>query len=212
MRAFLLFLAWVGVALPAFAKGVQLDIQGKALTATYHHEVSTAGIQSMSHLKVPSWAKEEPGLTLFEYQLAANFDMGLNQTDPKGPVRVWPTIIHVNFAVLKLDVYVSSQYPEGSCQYRVVMAHERTHAAINGRIYWKYRKLLKKELARLGLPTASHPWTATTEAEGRERIRERIKPVVDRIEARFYAELKRENAKIDTRANYAKTSQKCKGW
>ena len=187
-------------------------VEGGAVPTVYHHEYSTAQIESMSAIKAPSRAAHEPGLTLFEYEVSSQYDLALRSNRPAGPYRFWVKTLNVQFKITRMDVYVSSQYPEGSCQYNVVLAHENTHVSINQRLYRKHMGLLRSALARAALPTASHPWTAGSQAQAEAALDARIKPLLKRIEQGFAAEDRRENAKIDTTASYRRTSAKCPNW
>ena len=187
-------------------------VQSGAVPTAYHHEYSTAQIESMSAIKAPSRAAHEPGLTLFEYEISSQYDLALRSRSPQGPYRFWVKTLNVQFKINRMDVYVSSQYPVGSCQYNAILAHENTHVSINQRLFRKYLGFLRSELARAALPTPGHPWTAASQDQAEAALDARIKPILKNVEARFAAEDRRENAKIDTPASYRRTSAKCKDW
>ena len=213
----LLAVCWA-LAIPsgaARAKGSSiLHVTGKVLQPTYHHEYDTARIQAMSGIRAPSRAAQEPGLTLFEYELSSQYEMGEKAKDPRGPFRIWAKSIQVNFSMTRMEVFVSSQYPVGSCQYAAILAHENTHVAINERVFKKYKAILEGQLRRVerSLPSLARPLRAGSEAQGEAALDQKLKPLFQSLEARFAAEVKRENAKIDTPASYARTQAKCKGW
>ncbi|HVZ81361.1 MAG TPA: hypothetical protein VHE12_11295 [bacterium] len=200
------------LAAPCLGAGTPLVIKSKVVPTSYHHEYSTAQIESMSSIKAPSRAAHEPGLTLFEYELSFNYDLNLRSERPGGPYRFWVKTLNLEFNVNRMEVFVSSQYPVGSCQYRAILDHENTHVAINTRTFKKYLALLKKELSRTALPTSRRTWTAADQARAQAAVDARIKPILDRIQKEFAAEDRRENAKIDTPASYRRTSAKCGDW
>lgn len=209
-----LLIALMGVVITssAEAKGSSpFQLGGRSLKPTYHHEMNTQQIESMGHIKAPSRASQEPGLTLFEYEISSQYEMQ-ERVRANGPLKVWAKSVLVNFSVTRLDVYVSSQYPVGSCQYQAVLGHENTHVSINERVFRKYRQLLARELRRIAVPTQVHPLAVTTEAEGEAFLDGKIKPVLARFEKDFAGEVKRENAKIDTPASYARVQRKCGNW
>jgi hypothetical protein len=196
----------------AGAKGASLfQLGGHSLRPTYHHELSTAQIEGMSQIKAPSRNSQEPGLTLFEYEVSSQYEMA-ERSRANGPLKIWAKSIHINFFTTRMDVYVTSQYPVGSCQYQAVLDHENTHVAINQRIFQKYHKLLAGELRRITVPTQAHPMIVTNEAEGEAFLDSKIKPLLARFQERFAGEVRRENAKIDTPASYARVQSKCKNW
>lgn len=209
-KVFLAFFLF-GAAANLWAK-TPLVVQSHVVPTTYHHEYSTAQIESMSAIKAPSRAAHEPGLTLFEYEFSSQFELSLQARRPEGPYQYWIKTLNVRFDVNRMDVYISSQYPVGSCQYNAVLGHENTHVSINSRLFKKYLRLVRAQLARVPLPTRKHPWTAATQAQAEADLDGRIKPIMKRFEENFAAEDRRENAKIDTPASYARTSAKCRDW
>jgi hypothetical protein len=190
-----------------------IRVTGNLLPPTYHHEYSTAQIEAMSGIQAPSRAAHEPGLTLFEYEVSSQYEMSEKGRSATGPLLIWAKSVGVNFSITRMEVYVSSQYARGSCQYQAVLAHENTHVAINERAYKKYRALLIQALGRdRALPTRDHPMRVSSEQEGEDILDRHIKGILTPLEERFQAEDKRENAKIDTPASYARTQAKCRDW
>jgi hypothetical protein len=219
-REILLF-AWM--AIPVFLCGPVvlaagdrpplIRVTGNLLPPTYHHEYSTAQIEAMSGIQAPSRAAHEPGLTLFEYEVSSQYEMSEKGQSAAGPLLIWAKSVGVNFSITRMEVYVSSQYPRGSCQYQAVLAHENTHVAINERVYKKYRTLLVRALGRdRALPTRAHPLRVSSEQEGEDILDRHIKGILTPLEERFRMEDKRENAKIDTPASYARTQARCRDW
>lgn len=189
-----------------------LNILGHAVPVVYHHEFNTAQIEGMSGIRAPSRNAREPGLTVFETEMSLSDDLEFESTQATGPFRAWVKRADVDFSMKRLEVYVSSQYPVGSCQYRAVLAHENDHVSINRRTYQRYLKKLKKELGRLALPTRSRPWVVRTQQEASDRVSAMLRSVRDRVETEFMSENRRLNAKIDTLASYRRVSAKCKNW
>ncbi len=74
---------------------------------TYHHEYSTEQIESMSGLRAPSRAAQEPGLTLFEYEVSSQYEMSEQGRSPNGPLLIWAKSIDVNFSITRMEVYVA---------------------------------------------------------------------------------------------------------
>ncbi len=190
-----------------------IRVTGNLLRPTYHHEYSTEQIEAMSGIQAPSRAAQEPGLTLFEYEISSQYEMTELGPNFNGPLRAWAKSIDVRFTVTRMEVYVSSKYPRGSCQYETVLAHENTHVAINERVFKKYKAMLIRALKMdRDLPTRAHPLRASSEQDAEEILDRNLKGVLNPLEARFQAEDRRENAKIDTPSSYARTQAKCRDW
>ncbi len=207
----ILALLFSGSVLPAQA--AFLNFTGTFLKPTYYHNYSTEQIESMSHIYRSSRAMHEPGLTAFENEVQHNVEVAGMNYGPGKPLVVWADSVHVDFSITKMNVYVSSQFPEGSCQYRVVLAHENTHVAINDRAFVKYQSLMKRALQRdRSIPTKAHPIRVGSMEEGKSVIEKRIEGIIVPIFNRFKEEVLRNNAKIDTPASYRRTQAQCSHW
>lgn len=112
--------------LAAMSDSQLIHVTGNLLRPTYHHEYSTEQIEGMSGLQAPSRAAQEPGLTLFEYEISSQYEMTESGPNPNGPLRVWAKSIDVNFSITRMEVYISNKYPRGSCQYQTILGHENT--------------------------------------------------------------------------------------
>lgn len=206
---------WMVLVFGSLAGGLwagPLHILGHAVPVVYHHEFNTAQIEGMSGIKAPSRNAREPGLTVFETEMSLSDDLEFESTQAAGPFRAWVKVADVDFSMKRLEVYISNQYPAGSCQYRAVLAHENDHVSINRSTYQRYLKKLKKELGKLALPTRSRPWVVRTQQEASDRVGAMLRSVRDRVEREFMLENRRLNAKIDTLASYRRVSAKCKNW
>lgn len=207
----LLFPALAGLCGPAGA--VPLQVTGTLVRPTYYHGYSTAQIEAMSRIRVPSRASHEPGLTRFEHELSHQYEVEGEGEGPGRPLRVWARSLRVDFSITRMDVYVSSQYARGTCPYNAILAHENTHVAINDRAFRKYKALLERALKRdRTLPTKAHPLRVSSLKEGKAVIERRLSRIVEPLYERFKREDIRENAKIDTPASYRRTQAKCGDW
>lgn len=198
---------------PRFDRQSVIHLTGDALLPTYFHNLSTAQIESMRHIHYHSGLQHNPGLTLAEHELKTNYQIsGLTHGRGAG-VCVWVESLQVFFGFGKMDVYLSSQYAEGTCQYGVILGHENQHVAINTRVYRKYRALMERALLRdRRIPTKGNPLSVQSMAQGKAMIARLINGLTNPLYERFKREVVSENAKIDTIANYKRTQALCKEW
>lgn len=115
----------------------------------------------------------------------------------------------VRLMMPSLQVYIASEYRQGSCQYQVVLNHENEHVRVNQYVIRKYvpiiRSALEREVHRL-LPLASvNPNPA-------QAIEEALNPTINSLLKDMYGERDRGNAGIDTNYQYQKASQQCNRW
>ncbi len=181
---------------------------------TYHHELTTDQIEHLqTSVKLTSRYMREPGLTAAEqsFQIESHTE---GVEDPRTRrYCAWATSVEVDFSYTKMDVYISSQYPEGSCPYRMILAHENQHVAINQRVLKKYVALMKKAIRRdRSIPTRNRPIQVGSVKEGEDIIEARVNKIVQPLYEGYKKEVLRENKKIDTLRNYRRIQAKCKDW
>lgn len=181
---------------------------------TYHHELSTAQIEGLANsVKLTSRNMQEPGLTAAEQSFGVSSQYGAEEYHEIHRVCVWANSVDIEFSYTKMDVYVSSQYPEGSCPYRVILAHENQHVAINQRVLDKYVNLMRRAIRRdRSIPTKDRPISVSSFKEGQDIISGRISRIVQPLYRRYKKEVLAENRKIDTMRNYRRIQAKCRDW
>jgi hypothetical protein len=179
----------------------------------YFHDKTTAEIEQMRNLKFHNKLEHNPGVTLAEHALKMDYQIGGLEHPNGDGFCVWVESVQVDFSYDKLDVYVSSQYPVGSCPYQVITNHENQHVAIDQRVLAKYRTLIEKALKRSrSIPTKAHPLSVVSMDNGKAIINKRLDAIVNKITAAYQKETIRQNAKIDTPANYRRTQALCNNW
>lgn len=110
----------------------------------------------------------------------------------------------------EIDVYVSRDYAEGSCEYETVLAHELEHVAINQRVLKAYTDQISTAFARTARSRPSILVHRKSEAQA-AYIRELelgLRPVLKVLAARRSTD----NGKIDTQDNYRRLTAKCGNW
>jgi hypothetical protein len=189
-----------------------IQVTNTPIQPRYFHNYSTSQIESMRHTRFHNNMMHNPGITVAEHELKTDYQLGGIQRGG-GQYHVWAESVHVDFSYNQMDVYVSSQYPEGSCPYQVILWHENQHVSINTRALAQYKNLIESALKRSrNIPTKAHPIMARSMNEGGKIIAARINQIVTPLYSKFKMVVLRENAKIDTIANYRRTQAKCKQW
>ncbi len=198
---------------PKFDRHSVLHLSCTSLPPRYFHNVSTAQIESMRSAQFHRSMMHNPGLTLAEHELKTDYQMGGLQRGHLAEYCVWVESLGLDFSYHRMDVYISNQYAEGSCQYNVILGHENQHVAINKRTLQKYYSMMRKALWKArSIPTKANPLSVGSLNQGKAIIAARINGIVNPIYARFKKAVMVENAKIDTMANYRRTQAKCKNW
>jgi hypothetical protein len=222
VKKFILILLGIGLLAPAAKAQVSpqvgegsgvLHFTSHSVAPSYHHDLSTAQIEGINNEWVPSRNRREPGLTAFHYGWKLAVDVQGLAPAQGGPVSIWASTINFDFSITQFDVYVSNQYAEGSCPYRVVLAHENNHVAINRENFEKYRLILKATLEKDdNFPTEAHPWKVDSLKDGDARIQTYLQGEIAPIVQRFKDENGLSNATIDLPDNYARLQAQCQDW
>lgn len=159
------------------------------------------------HKSIPGW--RQAGLT------SAREAAAIKLTTRSSPVvgQGFCTVIEqldVTIGYDSMEVYIASEYAEGSCEYRVIKSHELNHVLINLSTLKNFRQDVERELktyvAQLSPMINDNP----------EQVIERLKTVLyDRLKlilrpmavARFKAHME-----IDSRSSYRRAQSRCQGW
>lgn len=199
---------------PPVNRNALFHIVNVPIQPTYHHDLSTVQIEGLqTSVKFASRNLQEPGLTAAEQSLETNYQCGALENTRTHRVCVWAESLEVDFSYSKMDVYVSTQYPEGSCAYKVILAHENQHVSINQRVLNKYVALMKRAIQRdRTIPTKNRPLPAGTFKEGQDIIAARIARIIQPLYNHYKKEVLRDNRMIDTMRNYRRIQAKCRDW
>lgn len=110
----------------------------------------------------------------------------------------------------EMTVYVSSDYPEDSCEYKAILEHEREHVEINRRVLESFEAKIKQAVART--VTGKRAIRVYNEAEARSAyllaLKRSLEPVLDALES----QRQRRSAKIDSKDSYRRVLSRCDGW
>ncbi len=109
-----------------------------------------------------------------------------------------------------ITVYISNEYPEGTCEYDTIFAHEQEHVRINREILRAYEGKFKEALRRV--LRGKKVIFAHQKEEARSayvlELRRQLKSVV----AEMAAARTHKNGAIDTQDSYRRLSAQCDNW
>jgi hypothetical protein len=110
----------------------------------------------------------------------------------------------------EITVYISSDYPEGSCEYDTILAHEQEHVAINRAALQAYQGEFEAALRRM-LRAKKAIYTLRKE-EARSAYVLELRRQLEPVAADMVAERNRKNGAIDTQDNYRRILSQCSNW
>jgi hypothetical protein len=181
--------------------------------ARYIHDHTTAQIGALRHQRFHSRGMHTPGLTIADQELKSDFEMETLHRPGSGFYLAWAKAIQADFSYTRMDVYISSQYGEGSCPYRIIRDHENQHVAINTQTLGQYAEQMRQALlACRDFPTRDHPWKVKSQSQARSALKKKVLGLINPIYHRYIDAVVRANARIDTPENYRKTQALCRDW
>lgn len=180
----------------------------------YSHSLSTAQIETLSRNGgEPLEHYHVYGLTQAGYSTNTLYELNWSKKWFKNEYRFWVENLRVEFTYDTLNVYVTSDYPESSCEYQATLDHENQHVAVHRRMYLEYQKVLEDALGQSkDIPLASNPIVTGSIEEGKKRIGDLISGAVDAPFGQFKEALQAEQDKLDTPGNYAALKAECPNW
>ena len=109
-----------------------------------------------------------------------------------------------------MTVYISRDYPEGSCEYDVILAHEEEHVRLNREVLKAYERKFKQAIARVlgGKKSIFVHQKGAARAAYVKELERQLNPVV----AEMATARNRKNGAIDTQDSYRRLMAQCTNW
>lgn len=179
----------------------------------YSRALSTSQIETLSQSDPLSEHYHVYGLTQAGFSTGTLYEVNWSKKWFKNEYRMWVDNLRVEFTYDTLNVFVTSAYSEGSCEYQATLDHENQHVAIHRQLYLQYQKKFEDAVGQAAdIPLESHPVTVSSLEEGKKEIGEKISAVLDPVFDKFKDELQQEQGKLDTPENYSMLKQQCQHW
>jgi hypothetical protein len=175
---------------------------------TLRHDLSLAGIARLP--EAPKRSRTQ-GLTLIRRAMAVR--RGYSAESGAGAVNAWLDDVEVTLSLSPITIYIPSEYPEGSCEYKALAEHERGHARVAAALAAAAVREMQDAFARAPeLPSPRRPVVAAEHAQAIAALKGTVDRVLDPIYARFETELERAQAERDRPAGYERLFERCSGW
>ena len=147
----------------------------------------------------PGGAGKQQGLTVVEHQLS--YRTLVRRETTRGRTCVWFDEVRVDLTPASIQIFVPREYPENSCEYLAVLAHEREHERVHR------EHLAEATLAISGALTAAR-WLPAKGNPLEAKIRKVVTPVYEK----YKEELTIAQADLDRPDLYQWVSKRCSGW
>lgn len=129
----------------------------------------------------------------------------------QGQVGLFVRSANVGFNVHTLLVAISSDYPRGSCPYRVTYAHEYRHAYNFLRIFREHRATMVQRAEGIPLPTMQHPLYVDPAQAGvmQEQIGDTLEQAIRDVKSQITADMTADRNTMDSPGAYAHEYAQC---
>ena len=128
-----------------------------------------------------------------------------------GQIPLYVQSVNIFYRLEPIEVFVSSDYVEGSCPYRATLTHERSHVEAFLGIFHAGRALLLDRLNSVTIPTEANP-TLTDPANiqtMQDTIGERMRQVILSHSGDLVGQMKVDRADKDAPTAYAAVYAQC---
>jgi hypothetical protein len=180
-----------------YREGIRLSFSTELADPTYHFDRSIQEVRQLYTVRgnrITRAHQNAIGLTYAETMLTLGAATRSVPRQRSGYC-VYLEEMRATFGFGRFDVYVGSEYPRGSCEYRTILDHENEHVTI-------FRDLIREFGSRMRSAIEVGADLAIA------RLNERVQPIM----SAFEAESRRRNGRIDTQGNYLALQELCSNW
>lgn len=128
-----------------------------------------------------------------------------------GRLPLFAQSVNIFYRLDPIEVFVSSDYAERSCPYRVTLSHERSHVEAFTRIFHASRATLIAALASVSVPTRNSPIVVdpANVSQIQDEIGERLRQVIIQHTANLVQQLEADRDSKDSSTAYAAVHRQC---
>lgn len=124
----------------------------------------------------------------------------------------WVNRVELTLRYPSPDIYVAREYRPGTCQFRVILEHEKEHYRISRAVLRRYAPRLQTALASLTIPTGLRPVLVDSPEAARDQVQALMRRQVDPIYREMAQNLRQVQAEIDSPTEYRRTFKQCRDW
>ncbi|NMC62171.1 MAG: hypothetical protein GYA55_03290 [SAR324 cluster bacterium] len=195
-------------------RSVEVNISGNVAKERLRRDLTIPEIRTLEAEKGDVDARQTLGFTTYEMKSSFSFNLQFfrqNKDSSKGCA--WLQNIDASFNVPLVDIFIPSEYPEGSCEYREIQKHENEHVKILKDTHSEFLGILKTTLMTKGaLPDASAPQEFESYEIKKKEIEDDLKLILDDFMEDFSKTLNKRQRAIDIDENYAAITSRCEAW
>jgi len=156
---------------------------------------------------VAGW--EPIGITLAELGLGISVSVRSFQMS-NGRFCSFLSAVEANVGYDAIDVYILRKYQRGSCEYSVVLNHEREHVVVFESTLSEYLPRLRSTIEESAV--SIEPIRSRDRNKAAQQMRRELSDAVSGLLDEISATLDRRNARLDTIESYRRLQRECSSW
>ena len=194
---------------PALERSPAIRVRADERPAAVRRDLDLAAIGRES--AGSAGAGRAQGLTAVDNQLA--FRTLVKTEASRGRSCVWFDEVRVDLTPASVQIFVPREYPESSCEYEAVLAHEREHVRVHRERLAAAARDIERALAEARwLPARGTPLEAEDGDSARAALEAKIRKAVAPAYEKYKTELGAAQAELDRPDLYQWVSKRCAGW
>lgn len=198
---------------PSRGTTVEFVVVADTIATTVRHDLDLNGIAALPGVETLGPGGKFQGMTIAEHRLDYRTGIAVSRHLFGGPQCAWIERVTVDMTPRKMEVYLPREYPEGSCEYDQVLAHERSHVDTHFDVLADSADKMRRALAAAsGLPARGAPLQVKDRAEAEKLVDDALDAAARPVFAEFKKTLAERQAVIDLPENYRWTASRCRDW
>lgn len=189
------------------------EVTVASVPTVIRHDVDLAGLAKINGTEAVGPDGKLQGLTVVEHQLSYKTGIAVTWKPLGGDPCAWVDKLTVDITPKSVAIFVPSDYPQDSCEYDQILAHERQHEETHRDMLAETAEKMRKALAASdALPARGTPLEVADRTQAEARIEAAVDAITKPVYADFKTELARRQAIIDLPENYRWVTRRCSSW
>jgi hypothetical protein len=198
---------------PDLSREAPFEVVIGTVATRVRHDLSLAGLSRVPGTEALGPGGKLQGLTIAEHRLAYRTGIAVTSRLLPGPVCAWIDKLTVDLTPQSVTILVPAEYPEGSCEYEQILAHERLHEEVHRDTLAEAADDMRRALAKADwLPARGTPLAVSGRPEAERRVEEMVDKATKPVYAEFKEKLRERQAKLDVPENYLWVAERCSHW
>jgi hypothetical protein len=184
-------------------------VQAAAVPTEIRHDLTLKDIARLPG--APGSGLRTQGITIIKHSLATH--TRFSTATGRKAVFAWFEDVILEVEVSSDIIHIPAEYPKGSCEYQIVLEHERGHGRVAREQAAGLAGKLERALAASeGIPTRFDPVISTDFTAAADQLKADIAKVVDPVYDQYEKDEKEAQAQLDRPDPYDAVYRKCSGW